>query len=601
MERLFSAYHEELLFIRGLLGDHAAEHSKLATRLQLTAGEIKDPHIARLVEAFALLAARTRVRVDDDFELLATSLLDILYPHFLAPIPSMALMACSPRPDGTALVSLPAGARVETDRVSGIACEYRTAWSLEIGPFELKHASISGLPFQAPKNVKADDAQGVVHLMLETTQAEVTFKSLGLDKICLYLAGDQRVALSILELLCTNVTSVAICESPDDRNPIILGKEQIRLMGLEPAEVVLPIPSRSLPAHGLLTEIFAFPEKFRLIEITGLDAKTRASCGRRLHLFLYLNVSPGRLEQLVDETSFSLFTVPVVNLFEQRAEPIRLDHTRTDYRLVADARRELGVEVQTVKAVFATDADGTVRPYRPLFDLGSADNGDTHGRHWLAERRDHPALPGDDVHLSFVDLAMDPVQAEDEVVTVETLCTNRDMPSRLSYEAPLRILGGGAAIKSARFLTKPTEPRRAKRDGKACWQLVSHLGLNHDLLSAEEDGSGILQMMLRLYDRHESSAAIRLIDRIKCVHVERGFARVPLAGPVAFASGNHVTLEVEDDRLSGSGLYPLLMVIDRFLAGQATVNTFSQLTVKLAHKDEILIRCPARSGTTALL
>ena len=52
----------------------------------------EDPHVERLIEAFAYLNARTRHKLDDDFPEITDAMLGVLYPHYQAPIPAMAVV-----------------------------------------------------------------------------------------------------------------------------------------------------------------------------------------------------------------------------------------------------------------------------------------------------------------------------------------------------------------------------------------------------------------------------------------------------------------------------------------------------------------------------
>jgi type VI secretion system protein ImpG len=87
-DRLLPLYDQELGYLRSLAGEFADAHPKIAGRLRLSADAVDDPHVARLIEGFALVAARIRQKLDDEFPELTDSLLGALYPHLLAPFPS---------------------------------------------------------------------------------------------------------------------------------------------------------------------------------------------------------------------------------------------------------------------------------------------------------------------------------------------------------------------------------------------------------------------------------------------------------------------------------------------------------------------------------
>ena len=89
---LITYYERELSFLRQMGAEFAAKYPKIAARLLLEADASEDPHVERLIQAFAFLAARVHHKIDDDFPEVTEALLNVLYPHYLAPIPSMMVM-----------------------------------------------------------------------------------------------------------------------------------------------------------------------------------------------------------------------------------------------------------------------------------------------------------------------------------------------------------------------------------------------------------------------------------------------------------------------------------------------------------------------------
>ena len=126
--------------------------------------------------------------------------------------------------------------------------------------------------------------------------------------------------------------------------------------GFAPEEALLPWPARSFAGFRLLTEYFAFPEKFLFVDFTRLDAKTLLSDGNRLEIFVYLDRALPELERTIGADTLALGCTPVVNLFPQRCEPIPLTHTDIEYRIVPDARRPAAMEVWQVERVRETAA-----------------------------------------------------------------------------------------------------------------------------------------------------------------------------------------------------------------------------------------------------
>src|SRR5437764_5767712 len=130
-EALFPYYERELLFIRQLAQEFARQYPAAAARLLLEPNRSADPHVERLLESFALLAGRLHQKLDDDFPELTEALLGVLYPHYLAPIPSMAVLQFEL---DAARGQLPGGFRIDKDSrlytqpVDNLPCKYRTGY-----------------------------------------------------------------------------------------------------------------------------------------------------------------------------------------------------------------------------------------------------------------------------------------------------------------------------------------------------------------------------------------------------------------------------------------------------------------------------------------
>src|SRR5947209_8068267 len=134
---LFPYYERELLFVQKFAQDFARRYPSSAGRLLLDGGRSADPHIERLIESFALLAGRVQHKLDDEFPELTDALLSVLYPHYLAPIPSMAIAQFDVDPNRA---GLPDGFRIEahsvlrTQPINDLPCRYRTCYPVTLWP-----------------------------------------------------------------------------------------------------------------------------------------------------------------------------------------------------------------------------------------------------------------------------------------------------------------------------------------------------------------------------------------------------------------------------------------------------------------------------------
>ena len=127
-EELLRRYQDELTFLRQMGADFAREHPKVASRLQLEQDRCEDPHVEHLLEGFSFLAARIHLKLEDELPEITESLIEVLYPHFLRPIPSMSVVELRADPEQGKLstgVPVPRQTLLYSRAVEGVRCRFR--------------------------------------------------------------------------------------------------------------------------------------------------------------------------------------------------------------------------------------------------------------------------------------------------------------------------------------------------------------------------------------------------------------------------------------------------------------------------------------------
>ena len=608
---LLDYYENELTFLRQMGKEFAEKHPKIAARLQLDMNRCDDPHVERLLEGFAFLAARVHLKIDDEFPQITEGLLNVLYPHFLRPIPSMTVAQFRLDPEQGKLTS---GLRIPRDSilysrpVDGVPCKFRTCYDVTLWPLEVCDArwvtpDKLNPPFRAP------DAVAALRLELRCL-SDITFDKLQMPSLRFYLHGEGDVVHSLYELLSNNCLQI-IVRDPDNpkKPPHTLSMKSLRPMGFSETETVLPYPRRSFVGYRLLQEYFAFPEKFFFFELNDLEQPLNTMAGGRAEVIFLIapfeaEQRQQRLSVAVTAKTILLGTSPIINLFSQTAEPIMLTQRRSEYPVVPDARRRMGTEVFSIDDVVSSDpVTHELTHYEPFYAYRHRTLREKHQTFWYSTRR--PATrkgdEGSEVSLFLVDLSMRTCLPDTQAITVHCTCTNRDILSRLPFgneNGDFEVEGIGS-IKGAVALRKPTPTLRPPMGRNALWRLISHLALNY--LSLVDDGKEALQEVLRLYNFSDSADLDKQIAGIVGVSSKRHFARINSESGISFARGTQVHLELNEEDFSGSGVYLFSEVIDHFLGLYASLNSFSQLIVKTRQRREVLKQWPPRAGQSILM
>ena len=464
---------------------------------------------------------------------------------------------------------------------------------------------MTGRPLVAPKNPAATGSMGTLRLSLRCCSADITFTQLAPRSLRFFLRGTPSEVYQLYELIFNHTISIALANSTSDPAPVVIGPESLRAVGFGPDEGMLPYPARSPIGYRLLTEFFSFPEKFLFFEIDNLANKLLLSAGSRLDIFFYLSRTVQELERNVSADSFALGCVPAVNLFAQRAEPIPLNESDTEYHIVPDSRRPDALEIYSVDSVTATSPTGEQAGFSPFFGLKHAGATRKQTRFWHATRRSAAGRESAcETYLTFVDLDSDPSIPAEWVASVETTCLNRNLPAKLPFGGGhpyLKLVQDRPEIDGLVCLTAPTQTLRLPGRKEGAWRLISHLTLNHLSLTDSETGAEGLRELLRLYDFRDAPETRALIDSINSIKATRSVARAPEQSMGALCRGLEVLAEFDDRRASGSSVFLLAAVLERFIAHYASINSYTRLTAVLKGRPGIYHQWPARAGDLHLL
>jgi type VI secretion system protein ImpG len=616
-DELLLYYDRELRFIRKSAMAFAEKYPDMAGRLLLEPTKCEDPHVERLIEAFAMLTARVHLRLDDDFAELSHAMLQILYPHYLRPIPSATIVRLSLDPDQGA-----AGTGLEVERhsllrsrpVEGVRCAFRTCYDTRLWPIEVDSVDLQ--PVTGSRDGLPADARTVLKIQLKGERG-VPLSDLSIPSLRFFLS-DQGESLQVLhEMFLRDAVALGV-QWGSKGTPTVHGADRIRPVGFAEDEGLLEYPRESFRGYRLLQEYFAFPEKFLFVELEGLDQAPRnpEEPEDLLELSVYLRRSMATIDVRFGPENLQLGCVPAVNLFPHRPDPIRLTHQAVEYPIVPDARSPYSYEVYSVRSVSVTGQEsGEAREYLPFYGVK---HGGVAGEaaYYHANRRESIRKddPGTDVFVSLVDPSFQPVESTSGVVHLETLCTNRDLPARLPFgdQSGDFQLEGRPEVARIVCLRKPTAPLRAPMERDARWRIVSHLALNHLSLTGRGDASAdvdgedaksplaALRELLRVYDFTDSPAMRQRIAGLVGLRSRKVMRRTGSGALSGFARGVEVELEFDEEQYSGTGALLFALVLEHFLGLYTTINSFTQTVAVSRQREEPLKRWPPRAGEIQL-
>jgi type VI secretion system protein ImpG len=611
-EDLLPYYEHELSLFRGLGKEFAKSYSKIAQRLLIEPEKCDDPHVERLIEAFAFLAGRVHHKIDDEFPEITESLLSILYPHYLQPIPSMSIAQFKMDPDQAQLSTgyeIKRHAQLYTKPIADkdTSCSFRTCYPVTLWPLSVVSASVAPSSNQ-PVSAGSSESFAVVRIELKCL-GPAKFDALPLESLRFYLSGEGPIVHTLYELLFNNVVRVEVGSATRPKKAgAILPAQCIKPVGFGRDEGLLPYPDRSFLGYRLLQEYFSFPQKFLFFDITGLNRVARSGVGDTAQILIHIGSFElkdrlQQLEQKVNAEVFQLGCAPIVNLFDRLAEPIRITQKDTDYPVIADIHRRSSTEIYTVNDVTSTAPYfEKPREYVPFYSIRHSYSEDPAQGYWYASRMTSERVGdrGTEIYLSLVNSQFEPVRPPDESLTVHVTCTNRDLAGELPFTLSYGELSleAGSLVR-VRPLMIPSKTVRPPLRRGLQWRLISHLALNY--LSVAQGGREALQEILKLYDFSEDPVIRKQITGIVDVSSGAQVARIISNHGISFVQGVRVNIEFDEAEFVGSSVFLFASVLEAFLGLYSSINSFSQLAARSKQRKGYLKQWQPRTGEQILL
>ncbi|MEO7034534.1 MAG: type VI secretion system baseplate subunit TssF [Polyangiaceae bacterium] len=616
-QRLLAYYNRELQYVRQLGGEFAKQFPKIAGRLGLDSFECADPYVERLLEGFAFLAARVQLKIDSEFPRFTENLLEMVYPHYLAPTPSMTVVQFEPNHRQGILSEgflIPRGTSLRGNVGAGeqTPCVYRTAHDVTLWPLEIvgiSHSAFLG-DIGDVQLVNRRPIRGAVRLKLRTTDG-TPMKQLSLDRLPLFIRGTDQTGLRLFELLL-GASLGSVIRSPQDDFREVVSKDAVLPQGLAEEQALLPNVPKAFQGYRLLQEYFALPNRFMFAELVGLGSAVKRCSGNELEVIILVDRHDPVVERGLSVAQVALFCSPAINLFPRRADRIHLTDRTHEYHVVADRTRPMDLEVHTVSEVVGYGASTEARrDFAPFYSCTERSPHRPDAAYYTLhrearvtstrQRRNGPrsSYLGSELFISLVDGQNGPYHAELKQLSVQTLCSNRDLPLHLSVGLSTTDfhIESGAPVSSVRCVAGPTAPHESRAWGGTSWRLISHLSLNYLSITntGEGDGAAVLRELLQLYAHLADTSQSRQIEGVRAVASTPIVRPLPMSGPANFVRGLELVLDCDETAFEGTSVFLLGMVLEQFFSKYVSLNSFTETVLRTTQRGQIM-RWPARIG-----
>lgn len=625
MDQVFLEYYEEeLSHIRTLAGEFAALHPNVARNLALDSIPCPDPYVERLLEGVAFLAARTRLKIDGESSRYVRTLIDTLYPDLGGPAPAMTMAEMKPGPQVQRMLDghlMKRGTRLMSGLREGqqTRCTYTSAQSVHLWPIEISEVEYlqdKGALSQAGINdTTGRDAAAGIRIILKRDGAGA-LEELSLNQLDIYFGAGTRGG-AIFDAIF-GFGAGAVARAQDKTQPFSqIGAPS--MIGVQDEDALLPRVRSSFEGYRLLREYFLMPSRFYFMRIGELSPVIRKSGDKALEVIVLLKEERTDLAG-ISAKDFSLFTTPVVNLFEHECNIVELRRNRAQHIVQADRTRPRDFEIYRLLRVEDVDVEGPQSRVTPLFSVeAEADSGHVYSADRRPRRPDteevrrgqtRSSYIGDDFYISVGKPTHARADKKIRRLDVRALCTNRDLP--ILDDNPKLTLDSGDPVQSVTLLSPMRRPRAALRSSlpsgatdereidDLSWRWISQLSLNHISLADSDAGAEPLRALIKLYADRGDPSLRRHGTAVTGIRSRSLVERLEVAGPLCFGRGTEITIDINDALLSGGSSLLLSSLLAQLFARHTAINSFVRTKTHLTQQ-QMEVTWPIKTGTRALI
>lgn len=586
-DSLLSYFEQELLFIRDEAALFSSRHPGAASALGMRKDSIDDPQVSRLIESVALLNARMQMRLDDTFPEFTGSVVGLLFPHYLRPIPSYTFLEFLITSEARAVHHIPIGTEFDIQDDKGGSAIFKTTEAIDLYPIEIVDVNVVFAPFEHAKPVGAENAQTLIELTIKTVDEGIDIDSLSLEMLTLHLKGENHFVQRLYDVLCLTTSQLCVFANGKSHE---LGKTALKPCGFDVDDSLLPYSVPSFGGFKLLTEFLMFPERFNRFSID-LKQTLQGLNSNEFTLQFYIDEVSVELARSLNEMNFSLFSTPLINLHQISCDPIKIDFLSNQYPLILDSTPGHHLELFSIDEV--QDVTENEMVFVPQIYAEKFQSAKT-GLRWqlVPKTNDDGDVTN---YLRVADLDHVSPESESRILLAKVTVTDGSKVSSLPITSQVTCRELLTIPAVMQLIRRPSLPVRRSDPNQYAWALMCHLHFNYHAIFGAADPCSALKNLFELYNHNQSVLNIAYIDSILRIEQEQVVASIRISGKNCFAYGTKIALTLDPDCFHG-GISLFSHFLDRFFAYFAGFNSFTQLDIYLEGQDRAHVSFPRRVG-----
>ena len=449
-----------------------------------------------------------------------------------------------------------------------------------------------------PKKTPVKLLKSCLSFSLKTNKPETNVSEINLDKLRFFIRAESYQSNLFYELLMSHLKEVVLNFKNANGKNISIPTSAVQPVGFSDEESMLPYPAHSFSGYRLLTEYFVYPEKFFYFDLVGLDQYLSENMGDEIEIHCLFDQANIELEKVISLESLVLGCTPIVNLFEQVGEPIKIDHQISEYHVIPDAHRsQESIEVYQVKSVdISSDAHFDEISCAPYFGHKFKSLDYKKQLYWFLNRKycwelGSHHISGSEVFMSFSELGEMNQLSDHIIVTPKLLCSNRDKTSQLVLGREKSDFNfwqtNHEVIENIRCIKPITDPVYRDKTKINDIDLVSHIFINQLCFDQEGESLNVLKDVLALYCSENDYDNNLVKSGLLEVNTKQVTERHPVNLKQGFCRGIEYTLIIDEKYFTDNNAYLFGHVVSEFLTKSCSVNSFVKFILISKQRGEI--------------
>lgn len=604
MNDLIQHYERELALLQRSMASFATRFAKAAARLGITGDHCDDPHVERLLQSFALVAAGISSRLEDEYPEFAESLIGAAYPQYLRPVPACAIIRFDVSDvvnQITAPTIVPRGATLGGKTHD---CHFRTVYDVTLAPILVARAHYAPATTAPAAARLPADTSGVLSITFASARPEFQIDAIpGLVRV--HVQGPDPVVSATIDTMMLRVGG-AFVQGADNRWTAL---EHVPLapVGADPAQRLIEEDDARQPMR-LLFEYFAYAPKFNFVDVDLRSLVRATGHGQSLTLHLAVrDVHPdsqtAQRLKLLTADNLALFCTPVVNLFRMASIPLKRAKETGGYIVPLHNTDVASSEVWSVDTVRAPGERRRPVVIEPFVSLRHGSAAKPSGPYWILVRPDDTLRPPAEskVAVDLVGVDGRPVAyTGTDQLMADITYSNGERPRAMRFGADATDLLCEADALGARvvMLAQPTMPKRLALDGESAWRLIAQLAPQTSALTRAglDESKQLLRQFATPY-----SGQFGLIDALKSLSHKPVHLWLQGEPMPSIVRGLEIKLTVDEQAFATSTLSAMTSAMEVFLAQHVPEINFIQLVVISFNTGVEIRRCAPRRGTRPLV